>query len=74
MLATAGGSQIIHVTYFWIDDRYAAEAWLFFLFGLMVLYCYSRPFSMERLRAWWRREPERPTRRPELPAERAAAE
>ena len=74
MLATAGGSQVLHETFFWIDDKYAAEAWLFFLFGLMVLYCYSRPFSMARLRAWWRRQPEQPTRRGELPAQSAAAE
>ena len=74
MLATAGGSQILHVTYFWIDDRYAAEAWLFFIFGLMVLYAYSRPFSVARLRAWWHREPETPPKRAALSAHSEAAE
>ena len=44
--------------YYWIDDNYAAQSWLFFLGGLLMLYAYCRPFSMERLKAWWDGKPE----------------
>jgi len=70
-LATSGASQIIlqgaPVAFYWIDDRYAAESWLFFLLGLLMLYTYSRPFSMERLKAWWDGKPE-PKSKPREPA------
>ena len=51
----AGASVVIgamgtaNKLYYWIDDNYAAQSWLFFLGGLLMLYAYSRPFSMERL-------------------------
>jgi hypothetical protein len=65
MLAVAGGSQILGSSagpnwqpgFFWIDDRYAAQAWLFWLFGLMLLYLYSRPYTRARFEAWWRPKP-----------------
>jgi hypothetical protein len=60
--------------FYWIDDLYAAQAWLFFFFGILILYTYSRPFSMARLRAWWQGEPEPRTRVPkELERGEAAA-
>jgi len=64
LLALAGASVVVgamgtaNKLYYWIDDNYAAQSWLFFLGGLLMLYAYSRPFSMERLKAWWDGKPE----------------
>jgi hypothetical protein len=63
-LALAGASQILLARFYWIDDQYAAESWLFFAFSLSTLYALSRPFSLARLRAWWRRKPELPAAAP----------
>jgi hypothetical protein len=57
-LATSGVSQILLRSYYFIDDKYTAESYLFFVFGLCVLWAYSRPFSVERLKAWWEGKPE----------------
>jgi hypothetical protein len=57
-LATSGASQILLRSYYFIDDKYTAESYLFFVFGLCVLWAYSRPFSVERLKAWWEGKPE----------------
>ena len=70
MLAVGGASQLLgsmakppkYQGFYWIDDLYAAQAWLFFFFGILILYIYSRPCSLARLRAWWQGEPE-PARR-----------
>jgi hypothetical protein len=75
MLAVGGASQLLgsmakppkYQGFYWIDDLYAAQAWLFFFFGILILYIYSRPFSMARLRAWWQGEPE--PKRPRVPRE-----
>ncbi|MEZ4227008.1 MAG: hypothetical protein R3B13_39075 [Polyangiaceae bacterium] len=53
VLLCSGASQILLLNYYWVDDKFTAQAWLFWVFGLVLLYGYSRPFSMERLRAWW---------------------
>jgi len=61
LLVTSGVSQILLYAprgYYWVDDRYNAQSYLFFALGLVVLFVYSRPFSMERLRAWWDGKPE----------------
>jgi hypothetical protein len=61
LLVTSGVSQILLYAprgYYWVDDRYTAQSWLFFAMGLVILFVYSRPFSMERLRAWWNGKPE----------------
>jgi hypothetical protein len=61
LLVTSGVSQILLYApngYYWVDDRYTAQSYLFFAMGLLLLFIYSRPFSMERLRAWWDRKPE----------------
>ena len=69
-----GAAGIPSQLFYWIDDEYAAQSWLFFLIGLLMLYAYSRPFSMERLRAWWNGEPEpRDKPRADPPAELPAA-
>jgi hypothetical protein len=43
-LALAGASQVLLWRFYWIDDKYTAESYLFFAFGLCALYAYSRPF------------------------------
>jgi hypothetical protein len=61
LLVTSGVSQILLYApngYYWVDDRYTAQSYLFFAMGLLLLFIYSRPFSMARLRAWWDRKPE----------------
>ncbi|HET9958865.1 MAG TPA: hypothetical protein VFQ61_30445 [Polyangiaceae bacterium] len=47
------------IGFYWVDDRWVAESWLYFILCLILLAGYSRPFSMERLKAWWdgKREP-----------------
>jgi len=61
ILATSGASTILLYSpsgYYWVDDRYTAQSWLFFALALLALYAYSRPFSIERLKAWWNHQPE----------------
>jgi hypothetical protein len=70
LLAGSGASVVIGAAgipsnlFYWIDDEYAAQSWLFFLICMIMLYAYSRPFSMERLRAWWSGKPEPKPARP----------
>lgn len=56
-LALAAGSQVLR-RFYWIDDQYTAESYLFYAFGWCTLYAVSRPFRCARLKAWWRGEPE----------------
>ena len=58
VLVASGASQILLLSYYWVDDKYTAQAWLFAVFSLVLLWGYSRPFSFARLRAWWAGEPE----------------
>ena len=44
--------------FYWVDDRWTAESWLYFALCLILLAGYSRPFSIERLKAWWDGKPE----------------
>ena len=53
-LALAGASQVLLGRFYWIDDKYTAESYLFFAFGLCALYAYSRPFSLARLLSYLR--------------------
>jgi hypothetical protein len=46
-LALAAGSQVLS-RFYWIDDQYTAESYLYFVFGLCMLYAVSRPFRLER--------------------------
>ncbi len=59
LLVTAGASQIILRSFYFIDDQYTAESYLFYTMGLLMLWAYSRPFTLERLHAFLRgdREP-----------------
>jgi len=61
MLVTAGVSAFMLWPprgYYWVDDRFVAQAYLFIGLSLMGLWIYSRPFSMLRLKAWWAGKPE----------------
>jgi hypothetical protein len=65
IVATSGISTILLYAptgFYWVDDRFVAQAWLFYALSLMLLWGYSRPFSVERLKAWWegKREPKAP--------------
>lgn len=57
-LATTASSHILLSQIYYIDDRYTALSYLFFLLGILILYAYARPFSIERLKAWWEGKPE----------------
>ncbi|MEO8183982.1 MAG: hypothetical protein ABI895_34600, partial [Deltaproteobacteria bacterium] len=56
-VALAGASQVLLWRFYWIDDKYTAESYLFFAFGLCALYAYSRPFSLARLLSYLRLRP-----------------
>jgi hypothetical protein len=65
LLVTAGVSSFMlwaPIGYYWVDDRFVAQSYLFFALALMLLWVYSRPFTLERLKAWWqlRAEPKLP--------------
>lgn len=57
-LAGAASSAIILAFYYWVDDKFVAMTYVFFLVSLLSLYVYSRPFSVERLKAWIAGKPE----------------
>jgi hypothetical protein len=57
-LATAAASFIVLFTYYWVDDKFVAMSYVFLLFSVMMLWAYSRPFSMERLKAWIANRPD----------------
>ena len=44
--------------YYWVDDRFVAQAYLFIGLSLMGLWIYSRPFSVTRLKNWWNGKPD----------------
>src|SRR5262249_12379255 len=61
LLVASGVSQILLYApngYSWVDARYNAQSYLFYALGLIVLFVYSRPFSVSRLKAWWDGKPE----------------
>jgi hypothetical protein len=58
VLVASGASQILLLSYYWVDDKFTAQAWLFGIFSLVLLAGYSRPFSIARLSAWWQGKPE----------------
>ncbi|HEY5957427.1 MAG TPA: hypothetical protein VIV60_12765, partial [Polyangiaceae bacterium] len=67
-LATAAASFVVLFTYYWVDDKFVAMSYVFLLFCLMMLWAYSRPFSMERLKAWIANKPDpKPERKPGSP-------
>ena len=57
-VVTSGASQLLLDNYYWVDDKYNAQSWLFFALAILVLFAYSRPFSVPRLKAWLEGKPE----------------
>jgi hypothetical protein len=58
MLAVSAASQILLNKYYFVDDKYTAQSYLFFLFCILMLVTYSRPFTWKALTAWWDGKPE----------------
>ncbi|HLV22599.1 MAG TPA: hypothetical protein VKZ49_17025 [Polyangiaceae bacterium] len=58
LLVGSAASQMLLTKYYWVDDKFTAQSWLWYLLGVLVLYSYSRPFTQERLKAWWHGRPE----------------
>ena len=59
--------------YYWVDDRFVAQAYLFIGLSLMGLWIYSRPFSLSRLKAWWSGKPDVSPRPKAPPAQLTSA-
>jgi hypothetical protein len=59
--------------YYWVDDRFVAQAYLFIGLSLMGLWIYSRPFSVTRLKNWWNGKPD-VTPKPKAPPAQLAPE
>jgi hypothetical protein len=64
LVASAIGKIIQYppIGFFWLDDRWTAETWLYFVLALCLLVGYSRPFSVRALKAWWNGKPLREPR------------
>jgi hypothetical protein len=75
MLAGSAGSALLlwrGSGFYYVDDRFTVQAYLFLILALLSLFTYSRPFSMSRLKTWWQGKPEpRSPRRDQLPAQTA---
>jgi hypothetical protein len=56
-LALPGASQVLIGRFYWYDDRYTAQSYLFLAFALCTLYALSPPPDWTRLRAWWKSQP-----------------
>ncbi|MCC6216852.1 MAG: hypothetical protein IT376_18480 [Polyangiaceae bacterium] len=57
-LVVSGASYVLYKSYYWVDDQFTGISWLFLLFSGLILYAYSRPFSVARLKAWLANAPE----------------
>jgi hypothetical protein len=70
ILMTAGIGKLLQYTpwgFYWVDDRWVAQSYIYFTLSLILLWGYSRPFSVARLKAWWAGKPE-PRSKPAEPA------
>ncbi len=53
------GYALVSVSgFYYVDDNFTVQSYVFMLFNILMLWSFSRPFSLERLRAWWNHEPE----------------
>ena len=70
LLATGGASVILLSRsigyarngmsgFYFIDDNYAAQSYLFMLFSILMLWNYSRPFSIKALLNWLQGRPDK---------------
>src|SRR5690606_6303115 len=68
LLATAAGSVVLlgksigyadlgFSGFYYVDDNFTAQSYLFFVFSLVMLWAYSRPFSLQALKDWYNRVP-----------------
>jgi len=69
LLATGAGSVVLlgksigyadlgFSGFYYVDDNFTAQSYLFFLFGLLMLWGYSRRFSLQAVKDWYnRRQP-----------------
>lgn len=48
LLTATGASQILLLSFYWVDDKYAAQAWLFWIFSVTLLWTMS-PLSRQKL-------------------------
>jgi hypothetical protein len=66
LLATAAASVILlgrNIGYadtgisgfYFVDDNFAVQSYLFLVFSILMLWAYSRPFSFGALAQWWNR-------------------
>ena len=60
LLMLSGATQIMHHSYHFYDDRFTADSWLFMVFSFLLLFAYSRPFSLGRVVRWFTGKPENP--------------
>lgn len=58
LLVTSAASQILLDHFYFVDDRYTALSYLFFLLCILMLVTYSRPFTLAALKAWWEGKPD----------------
>ncbi|MGE3668216.1 MAG: hypothetical protein AB7K71_01090 [Polyangiaceae bacterium] len=58
MMIGSGASQLLLDSYYFVDDKYTAQSWLFFVIGILAMFAVSRPPSMARLKAWIAGKPE----------------
>ena len=52
-LIASGGSQIMHHSYHFFDDRFTADSWIFIVLSFVALFAYSRPISFARVKRWF---------------------
>jgi len=68
LLATGAGSVVLlgksigyadlgFSGFYYVDDNFTAQSYLFFVFSLLMLWGYSRPFSLQALKDWYGRVP-----------------
>jgi hypothetical protein len=41
--------------FYFVDDNFAVQSYLFFVFSLLMLWAYSRPLTMSAISTWWNR-------------------
>ena len=52
LMAGGAASQVLLDRFWFIDDRYTAQSYLFFALGLLILFAMSRPFSLRAIQEW----------------------
>lgn len=48
--------------FYFVDDNFAVQSYLFLIFSALMLWVHSRPFRLADLSAWWNRKPPSPHR------------